>query len=65
MQAVFLLPVNNRLFTFRDAGAKAADSADEVVHLLTKWDRLHWVRVALTFTGFGIAIADAVGLFTF
>lgn len=39
-----LVPINNRVAAWAGAGPDAAPTSRELAH---RWDRLHWIRVAL------------------
>lgn len=44
-----LVPINNRVAAWAGAGPDAAPTSRALAH---RWDRLHWLRVALLFAAF-------------
>lgn len=53
-----LVPINNRVA----AGSGAADGGPDQFHdLARRWDRLHWVRVALLATAFVLLMVAGAG----
>jgi len=55
-----LVPINNRVAAWAGAGLDEAPTSRELAH---RWDRLHWVRVAVLFAVFVlVAVASTTRL---
>ena len=52
-----LVPINNRIAAWAGGPGDTADAPRELAH---RWDRLHWVRVALLAVLFVLAVAAVV-----
>ncbi|SEB10019.1 MULTISPECIES: DUF1772 domain-containing protein [unclassified Mycobacterium] len=48
-----LVPINNRVAAWAGAGPDEAPTSRELAH---RWDRLHWVRVALLLVAFVLVV---------